>query len=62
MNIDSGFWRDLKMYKGLKIFQSLTSDLDDGRTLHLKLLNLVFPGPGEDYEPALPRNKALLLS
>ena len=62
MNIDPGFWRDLKMYKGLNIIQSLTSDLGDGRTLHLKFLSLVFPGPWEEYGLALPRNKASLLS
>lgn len=50
------------MYKGLNIIQSLTSDLDDGRTLHLKFLSLVFPGPWEEYGLALPRNKASLLS
>lgn len=62
MNIDPGFWRDLKMYKGFNIIQSLTSDLDDGRTLHLKFLNLVFPGSWKEYGLALPRNKASLLS
>lgn len=49
------------MYKGFNIIQSLTSDLDDGRTLHLKFLNLVFPGSWKEYGLALQKQSILAL-